>query len=74
MPSPSIKFTISSEVLALGITGVAIEVSDLTNQAARQDFDSVMEESVQRMKYLPALVLFVGVLGLGTGVWLVRRR
>jgi hypothetical protein len=32
------------------------------------------DESVRRMRYLPAAILLIGVAGLGTGVWLVRRR
>jgi len=35
---------------------------------------NVPDEQAQRMRYLPAMTLLVGIVGLGTGVWLVRRR
>ncbi len=35
---------------------------------------NVSEDVSQRMRWLPAVLMFVGILGLGTGVWVVRRR
>lgn len=34
----------------------------------------VQEDVAQRMRWLPAVLMVVGILGLGTGVWVVRRR
>lgn len=35
---------------------------------------NLSEDALSRMRWLPAMILFVGIIGLGTGVWLVRRR
>jgi hypothetical protein len=35
---------------------------------------NVADEQAQRMRYLPALIILLGIGALGTGVWLVRRR
>lgn len=36
--------------------------------------ETVTPEQESRMKWLPALIIYVGILGLATGVWIVRRR
>jgi hypothetical protein len=35
---------------------------------------NVDDDVVTRMRFLPVVVMLIGILGLGTGVWLVRRR
>lgn len=45
-------------------------------EAKKQDVYELNTASVSfnRMLYLPALLMFVGVVGVGTGVWVTRRR
>jgi hypothetical protein len=49
--------------------------SNIGIEAKKRDFYIVKPDTnFSRMMWLPAILMFVGVVGLGTGVWVVRRR
>jgi DNA/RNA-binding domain of Phe-tRNA-synthetase-like protein len=53
MSHQSIQFSVSTEVQALGLTGICFAVADLSNKAASAELDAVMEQSLRAI--VPAL-------------------
>ncbi len=67
--------SLAADFFASSIAWLRERPSTIGIEAKKRDFYLPKSDTnYARMMWLPALLMFVGIVGLGTGVWVVRRR